>query len=418
MEAWKRKWRVLVIIIPIILSIAAYWFVFHFWYGPNPDLAQTVGRFFGTYQSEQSLNIASENLVSAQGDLSFLKIPEGFTMQVFAENLGGPNPWIPYTNGGVREITTSNGIVYATLLKDGKVVSLFDDNNDGRADRQEVFIENLVTPHGIDAYDGWIYIAETSQINRFRDDNADGKADENSRRFVADIPGGPEHFTRSVKILNDPASSNQPRLFLGIGSSCNACYEEAPRAVILRCEVDGTNCNTYAEGLRNSMDITVWNNRLYAPDVGKDLLGNDLPPDEVNLIEAEKQYGWPHCYGNRVLDTSFEQDLKGCEETQAPFAYLPAHSSPLGVEAYRGNTFPANWKDRLFVTLHGSYQARPPTGYSIVSVDQNGKLSQFVSGFIDEQGEVMGRPVGILNYKDGFLVADDMQGKIYFVRYQ
>jgi glucose/arabinose dehydrogenase len=412
-----RKNTLILISFGLLLALFG-WFVFGWLYGPNPD-GRTPLRFVSSYFNTQPRRYNSDNFVKAEGELNYLSLPAGFKIRVLADNLGGLKIWVPGNNWGVRQMAVKNNTIYTTLHKDGKVMALLDKGGNGI--EQKTFLQNLSLPHGIEVYQDWIYIAENDKITRVKDADADGIAD-TERKKILDLPPFLEHWTRTVRIFEDQvkpdSSERKDFMFVSIGSSCNACHESNQwRASIIRCEVDGKDCIVYAKGLRNSVDFTEYNQKIYATDAGKDFIGNGLPPDELNLIERGDNYGWPYCYGKQVHDTTFDSLNNPCSDTKSSFVDFTAHSTPLGVVGYKGNSFPESFDSSLYVTLHGSYQQNPPSGYKVVRIDQNGWPTDFITGFLDN-GMVKGRPTHIINYKNGLLISDDMMGKIYFLEYK
>jgi glucose/arabinose dehydrogenase len=294
--------KILVIIgIFSIISLTG-WFIFGWLYGKNPSL-NTFPRLINSYfdtSKDPNFIPPSNNLISADAELNYLKIDKNFGIKVFAKDLGGPKVWVPGNNWGVRQMATKNNIIYTTLHKDGKVVALIDKNTQSPNAQpsqveQKTFVENLSLPHGIEVYGDWIYIAENDKITRIKDSNGDGIA-EGNREKILDLPPFLEHWTRTVKIfedrINDNTNEQKPYLFVSIGSSCNSCIESNSwRASIIRCEVDGKNCQVYANGLRNTVDFVKYRDKIFATDAGKDFLGNRLPPEEVNIIQKNSNYG-------------------------------------------------------------------------------------------------------------------------------
>lgn len=163
---------------------------------------------------------------------------------------------------------------------------------------------------------------------------------------------------------------------------------------------------------------------MYATENGRDWLGDDLPPDEINLVEEGKDYGWPICYGKSIHDTDFDKNVYVRAPCSEPFETpalidLQAHSAPLGLEFYYGDNFPAEYRGRLFVAFHGSWNRKVPTGYKIVSIDMNtSTVEDFATGWL-AGSNVLGRPVDIVVAQDGSLfVSDDNAGKIYRIYYE
>ena len=189
--------------------------------------------------------------------------------------------------------------------------------------------------------------------------------------------------------------------------------------------MDGTGCSVYARGLRNSVGFVFHptTGLMYATENGRDMLGDDLPPDEINSIEEGKNYGWPICYGKNIHDTHFDRNVyirNPCLGLMPSLVDLQAHSAPLGLAFYTGDNFPQEYRGDLFVAYHGSWNRKEATGYKIVRIDmQDLTVKDFATGWLTTTGNVLGRPVDIIVADDGSLfVSDDNAGKIYRISYQ
>jgi glucose/arabinose dehydrogenase len=347
-----------------------------------------------------------------------ISLPQGFRIDVFADALDGSSVSYPGPNPGPRMMLLKDNVLFVTIPNMGKVVALPDENRDKKADRVVTFIDKLNNPHGIDYYDGWFYIAEENRVIRVKE-NGNLQAEMKTFEILIDnLPTG-GHFTRTVKIHNNS-------LYLSIGSSCNVCIEQDERrAAITKCNIDGTGCRIYAKGLRNSVGFIFHpvTGVMYATDNGRDNLGDDLPPDEINIIEEGKNYGWPICYGQNIHDTDFDKNVYIRNPCMEPFEVpglvdLQAHSAPLGLAFYYGGSFPREYRGDLFVAYHGSWNRKEATGYKIVSIDMMDlKVTDFAAGWLKD-GNVLGRPVDIIVADDGSLfVSDDNAGKIYRISY-
>lgn len=356
--------------------------------------------------------------VKTDGVLEKIKLPDGFAIEVFAENLGGSPLSNPGPNPGPRMMLLKGNVLFVTIPSQGKVVALPDMNNDNKADDTITFIDNFDNPHGIDFHDGWFYIAEENRVIRVKAGN-NLVADRNTLEKLVDLPAG-GHFTRTVKIHNNS-------LYISVGSSCNVCKEEdARRASITKCNLDGTDCRIFAKGLRNAVGFVFHpeTGKMYATENGRDWLGDNAPPDEINLVGEGKNYGWPICYGKNTHDTDFDKNVYVRNPCEEPFETpslvdLQAHSAPLGLAFYSGNSFPEEYRGKLFVAFHGSWNRGEPTGYKIVSVDMKDfSVEDFATGWL--QGtNVLGRPVDIIIADDGsLLVSDDNAGRIYRIYYK
>lgn len=363
-------------------------------------------------------------------EVPFLTAPEGFKVSVFADNLNKLSLNLPGPSNGPRMMTTFGNTVFVSLTEQGRVIALYDKNNDGFAETQKTVIDDLNKPHGLAFYQDWLYIAQEDRVIRVKDTNNDDIADKETLETILDLPSGGQHTTRTIKILSpsNSAEGEKPQLFISIGSSCNSCNEtDARRATIQKCDINGKNCETFARGLRNSVGFIAQGDQIFATDNGRDFLGDDLPPDELNIIKEGGNYGWPTCYGKNMADADFIGDIKFIRAPcQSPFetpstVNIPAHTAPLGLSFYSGSAFPEPYKDDLFVALHGSWNSAVPVGYKIIAIDpKTEKISDFITGWLElneNRETVNGRPVDIINYKNGLLISDDNAGAIYFVSY-
>jgi glucose/arabinose dehydrogenase len=218
-------------------------------------------------------------------------------------------------------------------------------------------------------------------------------------------------------------------MYVAVGSSCNVCEEDDKRrAAVSEFNEDGSGQRIFASGLRNAVGLTLnpKTNTIWATDNGRDWLGDDLPPEEVNDLGPKGgNFGWPYCYGNRVPDGSQSKDYD-CAKTVAPKVLMQAHSAPLGLLFYDGSMFPPEYRGSLFVTFHGSWNRSVPTGYNVVLIKFNdkgepeGPPEDFITGWIRpgerKKGVWMGRPVGLVVGPDGAMyVSDDSAGVVYRV---
>ncbi len=357
--------------------------------------------------------------LSEDPSLSGISLPPGFAIYTYADlangtlSLPGPNP-------GPRMMLVRGNTLLVSVPSQGTVIALRDMNNDGKADNATAFIGGLDQPHGLDYSDGWYYIAANDEAVRVRDDNGDFVADAGTLQVLTPLPSPGEHVTRTVRVRG-------AYIYVSIGSTCNVCNEADPeRAAIIRCGTDGSNCSVYARGLRNSVGLTLRpeTDELFATENGRDFLGDNLPPDEINLIEEGKNYGWPICYGKNVHDTDFDKNIYIRNPCMEPFETpsrvdLQAHSAPLGLVFYNGTAFPSSYAGKLFVAFHGSWNRVVPTGYKVVTVDADtGAVTDFATGWLNGSS-VSGRPVDVAVAPDGSLfVSDDAAGKIYRIYYK
>lgn len=314
-----------------------------------------------------------------------LKVPSGYQMSIFASDLGSPRDLI----------FDPQGVVLVSVPNQGRIVSV----ENGRI---EDVVTGLKRPHGLAFKGNTLFVAEIDGVDTFDYDPILKRA--TNKRKILDLPDGGEHVTRSLLIKDD-------KLYIAVGSSCNACIESDPRrAAIYWSNLDGSDYKPFATGLRNSVFLTLnpETNEIWATNMGRDYLGDDLPPDTINIVQQGKNYGWPFCYGNKVVD---EQINPGgtkfdCSTMQPPRIEIQAHSAPLGL-SFMGSD--------LLVAYHGSWNRSVPTGYKIVRF-VNGKQQDFVSGWLQPAGKVLGRPVDILVKGSDIYISDDKAGVIYLLK--
>lgn len=348
-----------------------------------------------------------------------IKLPPGFKIGIYSDNLGGSPVSNPGPNAGPRMMLLKNNVLYVTIPSKGRVAVLPDKDNNKKADKDITFIDGLNNPHGIDFHEGWFYIAEEDRVIRVKEKTGDLIADSSTIEILVQLPAG-GHFTRTVKIQNNS-------MFISIGSSCNVCYEQDERrASILKCNLDGTNCTVFAKGLRNAVSFVFHpaTGEMYATENGRDWIGEDAPPDEINLVEEGKNYGWPVCYGKNIHDADFDKNVYVRNPCMEPFTIpslvdLQAHSAPLGLAFYDGNSFPKEYIGKLFAAFHGSWNRNVPTGYKIVIVDLDAsEVRDFATGWL-QGNNIIGRPVDIIVEDEGSIfVSDDNAGKIYRIYYE
>ncbi len=344
---------------------------------------------------------------SLEGHL--LTLPQGFAIAVYAEQLPG-----------VRLMALGpDGDVYATLTESGRVVRLGDADRDGTADRVVTVAEGLNLPHGLAFRGDTLYVAENHRVVRFDRPGAKPQV------VVANLPTDAGHFTRTILFQGD-------QLLVSVGSSCNICDEQDPRrAAVVRYRLNGSGEALFATGLRNSVGMTLHpaTGEIWATNNDRDNLGDDLPPDRVNILREGGFYGWPFCYLPNRPNPEYQPFSGRCAGVIGPAVVLPAHTAPLGLRFYQGEMFPAEYRGELFIALHGSWNRSVPIGYEVVRVDlENGRPvgapQPFVSGWLEGRrgalgrvaGTGWGRPVDVLVLPDGsLLISDDESGRIYRV---
>jgi glucose/arabinose dehydrogenase/quercetin dioxygenase-like cupin family protein len=334
-----------------------------------------------------------------------LTVPDGFGVSVFASGLTG-----------ARLMAVSpEGIL--VVARRAEVVALPDSDGDGVAEPRVLFA-NMTYAHSVAFANGFLYIATTPAVLRVRWANG---APVGEPEPIVELPSDKPslHTSRSLRIGPDG------RLYVAIGSSCNACVEpDARRTTMMVFDADGKNGRVFASGLRNTIGFD-WDprtGRLWGGEPGIDGLGDDAPAEEINLIEDRHNYGHPFFSGkSKPTELPELKDAKrpGSAEVTATVLELPAHTTPMGVAFYTGSRFPDAYRSSLYVALHGSSTRSTKAGYKVVRlVMENGRpvrSEDFVTGFLNGD-TVSGRPVGIVTGADGALyVSDDNKGFVYRV---
>lgn len=348
-------------------------------------------------------------LLFAPGGRATLTVPAGFRAGVFAEGLGAPR----FLCAG------PDGRLYVADSGRNRIVSLADTDGDGASDSEVVFAENLPGVHSLTFQEGAWYAGVPTGVIELKDQDGDGRADE--RRVRIDNYPTPGHSTRTV--LFEPGG----RMLVSMGSSCNVCTEEDPRraSILAYDNGSGRGEKIYAHGLRNAVGLALQpgSGALWATNNGRDWLGDDLPPDTLNIVSEGDDFGWPRCHAGDLVDPEYGGG-RGCEGVTLPAVKFPAHSAPLGIAFAAGSSFPAQYVEDAFVAFHGSWNRSLATGFKVVRVrvqdgKPTGEVEDFVTGFVDaSSGRVLGRPVGIAFGKNGTMyVSDDKGGFVYSIAY-
>jgi glucose/arabinose dehydrogenase len=382
--------------------------------------------------------------------LAQLQVPAGFRVSALATGLTNPRWLAPRPDGSL----------YVTSPMMSQVLRLADGNGDGDADdpgERAVVADAQSTPalmgvHGIAIHQGKVYLASVKAVvsATIAGDGTLG----GFTTLVSDLPDGGQHPNRTLAV-----GPEDGKLYVTVGSDCNACAEtNSEHATILRLDIDGSAASNeanpqhpmkarnpmvvvsprvFASGLRNVLGFD-WHpvtKELWGSEHGSDGLGDDLPPDELDRLQAGKSYGWPYCYGAKLPDPTVDEPSQTtskaayCPTTEAPVAGYQAHSAPIGFVFYMGAQFPAAYRNDAFVAFRGSWNRSVPTGYKVVRVHyDNGVpaasgatplVSDFLTGFLIEGGAAhFGRIAGLaVDASGALLVAEDTNGVIYRVSY-
>ncbi len=355
------------------------------------------------------LIFTSLKAVQAQSIQNKIKLPKGFVISIFADDV--PD---------ARSMTLGTmGTVFVGTRKKGDVYALQDVDGDGKADQRYLIATGLFSPNGVAYRNGSLFVAEINRIIRF--DNIEQNLKNPPAPVVVydQFPDKTHHGWKYLKFGPDN------RLYTAIGAPCNICEPDAKIFTsLVRLTPDGKKMEILARGIRNTVGFD-WQPKthyLYFSENGRDNLGDDVPPDELNKWTQKGQhFGYPYCHGSEIADPEFGK-LKKCQQFVGPEWKFKAHLAPLGMHFYRGKQFPKLYQQQLFVAQHGSWNRSKPHGYRIALLKfKQGKViseTVFAEGWLDKNDQVIGRPVDILELPDGsLLVSDDYAGVIYKISY-
>ncbi len=342
--------------------------------------------------------------------LDKLKVPAGFKVEVWAEGIPEARSLALGDKGTVFVSNRLAKNVYAVVDAGGKRTV-------------KTLLKGLNAPNGIAFSKGTLYVAERHRITRY--DNIESFLDSPPEGKVVvdglDPQNQPGHFWKFLAMGPDG------KLYYNVGAPGNIVMPGYFQASISRVDPKSGIVETYVQGVRNSVGFD-WNpetKQLWFTNHGRDWLGDDSPNDTLHRVSKKgMNFGYPFCHQGDILDPEFGKG-RSCQEFDKPAAKLGAHIAPLGMRFYTGRMFPAEYRNNIFIAMHGSWNRNTKQGYNItrVTFDAKGqpKMEPFLSGFLqDEKADppMWGRPVDVLLMKDGaMLVSDDYNGVIYRVSY-
>jgi len=364
------------------------------------------------------------------------QVPPGFKVELFAEGLSGPRIIRTAPNGDIFVVETQTGRIRVLRTPDGA----------SKPATNEIYASGLKQPFGLAFFPGdnpqWLYVANTGSVVRFAYQNGDLRASGNAETIVADLPHGYGHSTRDIAFTLD-----NKRMLVSVGSASNvgeglgrppggpeswsrehalgaAWNEETDRAAVLAFDPDGNNQRIFATGIRNCVGLAIQPNggTPWCSTNERDGLGDNLVPDYVTRVRENAFYGWPWFYIGSHEDPRHvgeRPDLK--DKVTIPDVLLQAHSASLGLTFYDGSSFPAEYRGDAFAAEHGSWNRSRRTGYKVVRIRlkdgiPTGEYEDFVTGFVVNDSDVWGRPVGVTVARDGaLLVSEDGNGTIWRV---
>ncbi|MCH7804052.1 MAG: sorbosone dehydrogenase family protein [Acidobacteria bacterium] len=341
--------------------------------------------------------------------LDLIQLPPGFQISVYARGVSGARSMTLGSRGTLFVGTRGEGSVYAVLDQDG----------DQKAEEVLTLVTELNTPNGVVFRDGDLYVAETHRVWRYQDIESHLRNPSQPVLILDNLPKDRRHGWKFIAFGPDGW------LYVPVGAPCNACRPADERyASLLRMRPDGTGLEVFARGIRNTVGFD-WHpetEELWFTDNGRDWLGDDLPPDELNRATgAGLHFGYPYCHGGDIPDPEFGQE-RGCQEFTPPARKLGPHVAAIGMRFYTGDMFPEEYRNQIFIAEHGSWNRAEPLGYRLSLVRlEKGQVTAyevFAEGWL-QGGRPWGRPVDVLVMPDGaLLVSDNQASVIYRITYQ
>ncbi|WP_462248600.1 PQQ-dependent sugar dehydrogenase [Ekhidna sp.] len=352
-------------------------------------------------------------LLSYEGlNLDKIKLPDGFKIDVFAR-----------VNNARSMVLSENGTLFVSNRGGDKVYAIKDTDGDWKADERYVIAEGMRMPNGIALKDGALFVAEVSSLWRFDDIEANLSNPPEPVKIYDDYPTDGHHGWKYIAFGPDG------KLYVPVGAPCNICESKNELyASITRMNPDGSDREVYVHGVRNTVGFT-WHpetGELWFTDNGRDWLGNESPSCELNRASDQGQhFGYPYCHAGEIKDPEFGHKFP-CSDFVKPAQNLGPHVAPLGLKFCTSTAFPAEYKNKIFIAEHGSWNRDADvghTGHKITMVtEQDGvgvAYEDFAEGFLNkETNTAWARPVDIVFANDGsMLVSDDLAGTIFRITY-
>ena len=402
--------------------------------GPQPQLPEP-----------QSSVLPTVNIATATGWPvgQMPRAAEGLEVQRFADKLEHPRWLYVLPNGDVLVAESSappkeesgglkDWVAGKVMAKAGasvpsanRITLLRDADGDGVPEQRSVLLEGLFSPFGMALVDNWLYVANADAVVRFPYKTGETTISAPAEKVV-DLPGGPinHHWTKNIL-----ASPDGRYLYATVGSNSNVgengLEAEKDRAAILQIDLSNRNVRVYASGLRNPNGLG-WepnSGALWTAVNERDELGNDLVPDYMTSVKDGGFYGWPWSYYGQHVDKRVEPPRPDMvEKALVPDYALGAHTASLGLAFYQGSLLPERYRGGVFIGQHGSWNRNPRSGYQVVFIPfgggkPNGQPVTVLDGFVNDNDEAMGRPVGVVVDKfGGVLVADDVGNTVWRLR--
>jgi len=335
-----------------------------------------------------------------------ITVAKGFGLSLYASDFGDAK----------QMAMGANGTLFVGSNKSGTIHALVDSNQDGRVDKRYVIAKGLESPDAIAFHNGDLFVATENQIVRFVDIEQRLRRPSRPKEIYSDLPYSEKKSSRAINFGPDG------RLYVSIGAPCNVCEAPVPYSSIIAINVDTGASEQIAAGVRDAsgFDWSPIDKKLWFADQGRDWMGDNLPPDEINRIDViGSHYGFPYLHASSVVEPAYEKP-KNLKIT-LPMYELPAHVAPTGLAFYRGSQFPDIYHNQLFVAENGSWNRSSKVGYQVVMLkieDQKVVSRETVVSFLDGEFPVA-RPFALLSASDGAMyISDDLKGNVYRLFYK
>lgn len=350
--------------------------------------------------------LLSSNSALAASQSIIITVSKGFGLSLYASDLGDAK----------QMAMGNNGTLFVGSHKSGTIEALVDSNQDGRVDKRYTIAKGFDDPGALAFYKGDLFVATDQRIVRFVDIEQRLRRPGRPKEVYTELPSIEKKGTRALNFGPDG------RLYVSIGAPCNVCEAIAPYSSILAINVDTGATEQLASGIRDvtGFDWSPIDGKLWFADLGRDWMGDNLPPDEINRLDIDgSHFGFPYLHATTVVEPAYEKprNLK----ITVPVFELPAHVAPTGMAFYRGTQFPEKYQNQMFVAENGSWNRSSKVGYQVVmlTIDKGEVVKrETVVSFLDGEFPVA-RPFALLSAPDGSMyISDDLKGNIYRLYYK